>query len=301
VKIILHTLLMTLSVAVAAEQPPLHCVIEPDRVAEVGSPVIGVVEQIFFERGDAVRKGQVLVQLSSNVERASVSAAKARAEMEADVKAAAANDELQRLKLARTEELIKKKFVPQQVLEQVRAETSVAEQKLVQAREQRRVAKQELALAQAQLGLRSIRAPFTGVIADRYVNVGERVELQPLFRVVGIDSLRVEIIAPASLFGAVTRGMAVRVTPDLPNAVGIQGRVVLVDRLVDAASNTFRVRAEIPNGESTTSGLRCGAELPALNTETAEPADSLAIVDTSMRRPPGDLNVAPARVAPRVR
>ena len=75
----------------------------------------------------------------------------------------------------------------------MRAEAAVAEQRLAQAREQKRVARQELETAQAQLGLRSIRAPFAGVVADRYVNVGERVEVKPMFRLARIDPLRVEI------------------------------------------------------------------------------------------------------------
>ena len=253
-----------------AAQAPLRCVIEPDRVTEVGSPVIGVVESVHVERGDWVRQGQLLAQLRASVERASVGAAEVRAQADADVQAAAANYEFQRQKLARTEELMQKKFVSAQALDQVRAETSVAEQKLAQAREQKRVARQELAFANAQLGLRSIRAPFAGIVADRYVNVGERVEVKPMFRVAKIDPLRVEIIAPAALYGSVHKGMAAQIIPDLPNAARLDSKVVLVDKLIDAASNTFRVRAELPNGKGAVpSGLRCRAELAGV-AETAQ-------------------------------
>src|SRR5687767_9544282 len=249
----------------AAAQPPLRCVIEPDRVTEVGSPVIGVVESVHVERGDWVRQGQLLAQLRASVEHASVGAAEVRAQADADVQAAAANYEFQRQKLARTEELMLKKFVSAQALDQVRAETSVAEQKLAQAKEQRRVAREELALANAQLGLREIRAPFSGVVADRYVTVGERVEVKPMFRVAKIDPLRVEIIAPAAMFGSIHKGMPAQVMPDLPNAAQLDAKVVLVDKLIDAASNTFRVRAELPNANrSVPSGLRCKAEVAGL-------------------------------------
>ena len=56
-----------------ASQPPLRCVIEPDRQTEVGSAVIGVVETILVERGDIVKQGQLLATLKASVERASVS------------------------------------------------------------------------------------------------------------------------------------------------------------------------------------------------------------------------------------
>jgi RND family efflux transporter MFP subunit len=255
-----------------AAQPPLRCVIEPDRMTEVGSPVIGVIESIHVERGDWVRQGQLLAQLRASVERASVSAAQVRSQADADVQAASANYEFQRQKLARTEELMEKKFVSAQALDQVRAETSVAEQKVAQAREQKRVAREEVAFANAQLGLRSIRAPFAGIVADRYVNVGERVEVKPMFRVAKIDPLRVEIIAPASLYGAIQKGMAAQIIPDLPNAARLDSKVVLVDKLIDAASNTFRVRAELPNNNGAVpSGLRCRAELAGI-AETVQTA-----------------------------
>ena len=256
----------------AAAAQPLRCVIEPDRVAEVGSPVIGVVESVLVERGDVVKQGQLLAQLRANVERASLGAAEARAQADADVQAALANYEFQRQKLARTEELMLKKFVSAQALDQVRAEAAVAEQRLAQAREQKRVARQEVETAQAQLGLRQIRAPFSGVIADRYVNVGERVEVKPMFRVARVDPLRVEVIAPAAIYGTIKKGMAAQVMPELPNAGRVEAKVVLVDRMIDPASNTFRVRAELPNSNGALpSGLRCKAELPGVP-DTAQTA-----------------------------
>jgi RND family efflux transporter MFP subunit len=269
-----------------AAQPPLRCVIEPDRAAEIGSAVIGVVDAIHVERGDIVRAGQLLAQLRSHVERASVSAAEARAQADADIRAAVANYEFQRQKLARTEELMEKNFVSMQAVEQVRAETRVAEQKLAQAREQKRIAKQELEFAQAQLNLRSIRAPFAGIVADRYVNVGERVEVKPLFRVAKVDPLRVEIIAPAALFGSIREGMFAHVTPDLPGGPSIDAKVVRVDKLIDAASNTFRVRAELPNPNGAIpSGLRCRAEVAELAGATQAPSAPVVSSQEMNHRP----------------
>jgi len=265
------SLFCLLAFCATAGAAPLRCVIEPDRAAEVGSPVIGVVESIRVERGDFVREGQLLAKLRANVERASVGAAEIRATADAELRGAQANHEFMRQKLARAEDLVKQNFISQQALDQVRTEASVAGQKLAQAQEQQRVARHELDLARAQLGQRLIRAPFDGIVADRYVSVGERVEEKPMFRIAKVNPLRVEVIVPAALFGTVQTGMVARVTPDLPSAPVVEGRVVLVDRLVDAASNTFRVRAELPNADaSIASGLRCRAEL--LAAAPAEPA-----------------------------
>jgi RND family efflux transporter MFP subunit len=271
--LMLSALAAAASFGAQAAQTPLRCVIEPDRVTEIGSQVIGVIESVHVERGDVVHQGQLLAQLRASVERASVGAAQVRAQADADLQAAAANYEFQKQKLVRTEELTQKKFVSVQALDQARAESSVAEQKLAQAREQKRVAHEELGLANAQLAMRQIRAPFSGVVADRYVNVGERVEVKPMFRIAKIDPLRVEIIAPAALYGSIQRGMTTQITPDLPNAKRMDAKVVLVDKLVDAASNTFRVRAELPNANSALpSGLRCRAEVVGVTEAQAAPA-----------------------------
>ena len=276
------TLLVSLLTAGTLQAAPLRCVIEPDRVADVGSPVVGVVESIRVERGDLVREGQLLASLRANVERASVGAAETRAQAEADVRGAQANYEFMRQKLTRAEELVQKNFISQQALDQVRTEASVAQQKLAQAQEQQRVASQELELARQQLRQRSIRAPFDGIVADRYVNVGERVEERPMFRIAKINPLRVEVIVPAAQFGTIRAGTFAKVTTDMPNSAAVKAKVVLVDRLVDPASNTFRVRAELSNADgSVTSGLRCKAEF--LDAPHTDPAAAPA-PDTSVQK-----------------
>ena len=251
-----------LAAASAWAAQPLGCLIEPDRIAEVGSPVIGVIEAINVERGDRVRRGQILATLRSDVERASVNVATVRAQAEADVRGAQANFEFMRDKQARAEGLVEKNFISRQALEQARTETSVAEQRLAQAREQQRILHRELDLARAQLDMRSIRAPFDGIVADRYAWPGERVEEKPILRLAKVDPLRVEVVIPAAMFGTIRAGSILNVTPELSSVGTLRAKVVLVDTQLDAASNTFRARAELPNANSRLpSGLRCKAEL----------------------------------------
>ncbi len=275
--VLLVALLIPYGVCIAAQ--PLGCLFEPEQVAEVGSPVIGIVSEVFVERGSVVRKGQVLATLRSDVERASVDVANTRAKAEADFKTAEANLKLARVTQQRGEDLLRKNFISQQALDKSRADTDIAEQRLTQAREQLDVWNSELALARAQLGQRSIRAPIDGIIADRYVWAGERVEEKALFKVAKIDPLRVEMVVPVALYGLVNQGMMVEVTPEMPNAKPLHAWVVLVDKLIDGASNTFRVRAQIANSEfAIPSGLRCKAELPDPPKAVASnnPADLLA-------------------------
>ena len=64
-------LTMLFSVTSAAQADPLACMIEPEKVAEIGAPGIGIIHKITVERGDVIKAGQVLAYLRSDIERAS--------------------------------------------------------------------------------------------------------------------------------------------------------------------------------------------------------------------------------------
>ena len=251
---------------------PVACLIGPERVADIGSPVVGVVSAMNVDSGDEVQEGQALVLLRSDVESANVHAAEARAIIDADVRAAEANLELARQRHQRAKELQDQGFVSSQATDQARAEHDVAAQKLEQARGQKQVSVRELGIVQAQLGQRTVRSPFTGVVTDRFINAGERVEEKPMLRLAMLNPLRVELVLPASRYGTVALNDRVSVIPDLPGAAPAMARVTLVDKVIDAASNTFRVRLSLPNpGHKLPAGARCRVDLAPLVAATPPP------------------------------
>jgi membrane fusion protein, heavy metal efflux system len=241
---------------------PIGCLIEPRQVVELGSPVIGVIDQVMVERGDTVRKGQVVATLKADVERAAAGVAQSKAQAEADLHAAIANRDYNKQRLARAEDLLKKSFISPQALDQAKTEYDVAEQKLAQAREQKRIWDREHDMARAQLSLRSLISPLNGVVVDRYLSPGERIEDKPAMKLADTNPLRVEVFMPSASYNDIKPGMAARVYPELPNAGEHLAKVVLVDRIVDPASNTFRVRLELPNPDNALpAGLRCKVAL----------------------------------------
>jgi RND family efflux transporter MFP subunit len=282
------TMLLAHDLSMAAQ--PLGCLFEPDRMADIGSPVVGIIDSVAVDRGAFVHKGQVLATLRSDVERATVKVAHTRTQAEADVKTAEANLKLAQVTQKRGEDLVSQKYISQQALDKSIAETSIAEQKLVLAKEQLEVWGSELDLARAQLSQRAIRAPFDGIVVDRLVSPGERVEEKPLFKIAKIDPLRVEMVVPVALYGLFSKDMLLTVTPELPNAQPLHAKVVLVDKLIDGASNTFRLRAEIPNKELIIpSGVRCKADLPdPAPMVSNRPADALLQPSS-----PGTLRLSP--------
>jgi RND family efflux transporter MFP subunit len=293
-RLLAASLLLQGAAALAAQ--PLGCLIEPFRISDVGSPVIGVIESTLVERGDLVRAGQPMAVLRADVERQSVAVAASKAQAIGELRAAEATMELARQKLVRAKDLADQQFISGQALEQARADFQVAEQRLAQAREQRGIFAREQELAQAQLGLRTIRSPITGVVAERFLSAGERVEERTMFRVAVVNPLRVEIVLPSTYFSAVRNGMTVTVTPDFPGASARLARVTVVDRLIDGASNTFRIRAELPNADYTLpAGLRCKADLgdsKPLPSKQPSARPAAKGVDTSLR-----LQLDPAMVS----
>jgi RND family efflux transporter MFP subunit len=273
-----------------ARADALACLIQPYQEAEVGSQVIGVLDKVLVERGDFVNKGQPVAQLNSDVERAHLASARLRAEATADLKAAASNREFTRKKKLRTEDLYKKNFVSQQASDQAATEDQVADMKLKQAQEQQRLAQQEYALAQAQVAQRTIRSPLSGVVVERYLSEGERIEEKPVLKVATIDPLRVEVIVPAAYFSKIKPGMSAMVKPEVTDSEARGAKVIVVDRVIDAASNSFRVRLELPNPSyHLPPGLRCKVDFdlpgaaPAADTTKAKPRPAVAAVPPAVK------------------
>jgi RND family efflux transporter MFP subunit len=241
---------------------PLGCLIEPEATSAVGSPIVGVVSEVLVERGDRVDAGQVIARLESSVQAAAVASARSKARSAAEVGAAQANLEFARSREARASDLSGRRMIAQEMFDEARTQARLAAQRLAQATTERQIWREELALAEARLAQHEIRAPIAGVVVDRLVEVGERVEEQPLARIVATDPLRVELVMPAAAYREVQPGASVEVTPELPGTEGLTARVTRIDPVVDAASNTFRVRLQLPNPDSALpAGLRCQARL----------------------------------------
>jgi RND family efflux transporter MFP subunit len=286
------------------------CLIEPERVADLGTAATGVIRSMLVERGDRVRRGQVIAVLQDDIERASVDVAQSRAQADAEVRAAHAGVELAQQKRDRSHDLHGRGFISAQALEQSLAETRVAEEKLLQAREQKRSLEKESALARVRLGERTIRSPIDGVVVERYFTAGERVEEKPMVRVARVDPLRVEVILPSAMYGSVRAGSKGRVATDLPGMAPVVATVSLVDKVLDAASGTYRVRMLLPNPDGRIpAGLRCKVEFDALPVTAAaspppapslpSPTPSLAAMKPALKMDFRDITMRPAPAAGR--
>ncbi len=271
----------------ASHAQSLDCMIQPNQIVLVGSPVAGVVERIAVERGDPVARGQVLVQLSAGVERANLAVARERAGQVGEAVVASSAQELARSELARANELYAQNFVSKTYLDKQQAEAKGAGGRSDQASERRKLSSREVELAQAQLEQRTIRAPISGVVVERLAAPGEFVDQKPLLRIASIDPLRVDVLVPAAAFGQVEPGRQASVVPELFNRSTHVAVVKTVDRVIDAASNTFRVRLELPNPNGALpAGLRCKVDLALKLPEATRTGSPPAAAERPAAAPP---------------
>ena len=256
-----------------AEQETFPCLIEASSEIEIGSPVTGVIGAVEVERSDTVRKGQIIARLKSSVELRSVDLAALRASDSAEIEAATAALKHAKREKERATTLYRKQLVSRQFLDKAVTEYTLAAQKLEQARANRSQAKKELQLARAQLRQRTIRSPIDGIVTERYMSPGQRVQDAPILKIASIDPLKVDVIVPATYFNQLQRGQTMRIRPELAGLDEQVARISIIDRFIDAASNTFRITLELPNPDKALPpGARCSARLVPIENQAPRAA-----------------------------
>ena len=231
-----------------ANATEFECVIEPRQRVKLASPVVGVIARLDVDRGDIVRRGQIVGKLEDGVEAASLALAEARARNEYVAKSQEARLQFLRSKYKRLNELYSKAITSQASLEEADAEAKVAEEQLKEAVLNREVLYLEIQRAEEVLKQRTLRSPIDGVVVERHLVPGEYQNDQtPILTLAQIDPLHVEVFVSISYYGRIHIGSKAEVRPDQPVGGVYTAVVTVVDQVLDAASGTFGVRLALPN------------------------------------------------------
>jgi membrane fusion protein (multidrug efflux system) len=187
----------------------------------VSADLPGMVERIAFESGGWVREGDVLVVLDTRQEQAQLAAA-------------IAEHNLAKVNLDRRQGL-----VAQGAISGADYDRADAEQKLTEAR---------VAEIRATIARKTIRAPFSGILGIRQVNLGQYLSAgDPVVPLQSLDPIYVNFGVPQQDAGQVRIGGAVHITAgDLPGSEFI-GRVTAINSVVDEATRNIQVQATLSN------------------------------------------------------
>lgn len=207
--------------------------INPYRSANVGAQVGGVIERMYFDEGDYVQEGQIVVELDPRRYRITVMRAEDR--LKALQVALVRQEEEAKLRA----ELLELEATTRQELAKAKAEAEIARFRVQEARE-------ELELAKFDLACCKVKAPFAGYLAVRYKQPDETVErLEKIFALV--DSSKVYAVAnvPEVLLGRFKMGTkaTLRYGPDRT----FTGTVDRIGKLIDPKSRTKRVYLLVDN------------------------------------------------------
>jgi RND family efflux transporter MFP subunit len=235
------------------------CLIEPKQVLKLAAPVQGVVTSVTVDRGDRVKKGQLLAKLDSEVEEANVLIAHLRATNDTEIAGGEAKLEFLKRKLARKDRLRDNDYGSQAQLEEAQSDERVAEAQLREYVLNFNQAKLEALRADGLLHQRQILSPVDGIVTERTLGDGEFLNDQAhILTIAEMDPLRVETFLPVSVYGHVKVGDVADVMPDPPVGGSYQAKVIVVDQVFDAASNTIGVRLALPNPDlKLPAGIHC--------------------------------------------
>lgn len=255
----------TIGHAQTLSEEVFDCVMDPADIIEVGAPVAGVLEDVTIRRGMVVEKGQIIAQLESSVERATIGLLQTRANNDVAIQAQTARRDLIQLQKTRIETLVERNVASADQLQEVGAELVTAEALLAQAVLDKEIAQQELSRAQQQLEQRTIKSPIDGVILTRNLSGGEFVASgNAIVAIVQLDPLLIEAFLPVELYPQISNGLTATIAPAAPITDTFQAEVIAFDQVFDAASGTFGVELELPNPDGLLpAGHRCLLIFPA--------------------------------------
>jgi membrane fusion protein (multidrug efflux system) len=197
--------------------------VAPVQGVSVSNDAPGVVTRIHFESGALVKQGDILVELDTSVESAQLASSLARSEL--------ATQTLERdRKLA--------------------AGGAVASAGLDTDESALKTAIADIDGVRAQIARKLVRAPFSGRLGIRTVNMGQYLNPGTTLAVlVGVEAVFVDFSLPQQDLAQIAVGMPVHVAVDGDAAVAGDGAITAVDPTIDSTTRNVKIRAQIPNKE----------------------------------------------------
>lgn len=228
-----------------------------EEVSDVASELSGLVETVRFEEGQRVKKGQVLIELGSDL------LEKRRRATSAAYEQVLSELEIARIELERREKLFKTKSISEQSYDENRFRVKGIEKRADSLRA-------EVERIELELQKKIIRAPFGGAVIKRQVDRGEWIAEGATVAVLAKDDV-VDIVANVSekYIPYLRVGMPVKGTV---NGNEISGSIIALVPRADVATRTFPVKIRTANSSALIEGMSASVVLP-----TGESVETLVV------------------------
>lgn len=204
-------------------QPSLHAVgnLVARQGVHVSNEVPGIVMKIEFRSGQSVARDDLLVELDDDVD-------------QADLEGLIAEQHLAQLHFDRTAELLKRQTVSRADYDDARARLESL--------------KAQVAAKRAVIAKKKIRAPFSGQLGIREVNLGQYLAAgTPIVVLQMLDPIYVDYLLPEGHFDQLAVGQEVAVKVQAHPHRSFPGQVTAINPGVDTASRNVTVRATLDN------------------------------------------------------
>lgn len=217
----------------------------------VSSQITGQIEKVLVEEGMRVAKGQVLARLDDSSERAMVATAESQLQADrANVAKAHAQLAQDKLTLKRTRTLADQHLVSAADLDQAQSQVKIDEATLAEAEGMVKVDESNLKAARISLGYTIIRAPFAGVVTEKYAHPGEMISPAAVggftktgvCQLVDMKSLEVDVDVNEAYIQRVHDGMRAEAVLDAYPNWRIPSHVISVVPTANRQKATVKVR-----------------------------------------------------------
>ena len=193
--------------------------LDPDRQVTMTSETTGVVNRITVDEGDVVREGQLLATLSDRERQVKL--------QQSNVKVQNAKQELDRKHASFNAKII-------------------SESEYQKAKYDLEIAIQERNAAQVELDRSIIKAPFTGIITQRFIEKGQNITPQAqLFTIVDSDPLEAKVYLPEREIFGLRQNHQVSMALNAQKDVTFQGTIRQINPAVDTKTGTVKVTVEV--------------------------------------------------------
>ncbi len=207
----------------------------------------GVVSSVLVDVGSHVRRGQLLAELDNRqlVFNRDAAADKVRA-IEADGKNWSAQLDIDKADLARAEAMWKADLITKEQVEHARAKVVSSKYEVEREVQNAQTARDSLKSIELELEKTRIVAPFDGVVARRYIRLGQKIAMSDrMFWVTEVKPINVRFTLPEEFVGKIRVGDRVQVfAPSSPNDIH-SAKVTLLSPVVDPSSGTIEVQARL--------------------------------------------------------